>query len=55
MAIRVRGRWLSTESEQVALMDLEATANEFFDIWEEMIGYATRWQIRPRRHRPARE
>jgi hypothetical protein len=47
MAIRVRGRRLSTESEQVPLMDLETTANEFLDIWEEMIGYATRWNIRP--------
>jgi hypothetical protein len=47
MAIRVRGKRLSTESEQVPLMDVEAIANEFLDIWMEMIGYATRWGIRP--------
>ncbi len=49
MAIRVRGRRLSTESEQVPLMDLEATANEFLDIWEEMIGYAPVGISTPRR------
>jgi hypothetical protein len=47
MAIRVRGRRLSTESEQVPLMDVEAVANDLLDVWEKMLGYATRWKIRP--------
>jgi hypothetical protein len=47
MAIRVRGRRLSTASEQVPLMDVEAVANELLDVWGEMLVYATRWNIRP--------
>jgi hypothetical protein len=47
MAIRVRGRRLSTISEQIPLADIEAIASDFADAWGELIDASNRLGIRP--------
>ncbi len=47
MAIRVRGRRLTTVNEQVSLAEAEAIATEFLDLWLELGRCAVKLGVRP--------